>query len=511
MTQTKPDPVDATEPWRDNSPEATDADRLRHMLLVRKQEFAYLRGVLKREQGQDADHVMGGFPAGNTKGARARDETLKKIAAVEAQLESLWVASHAKRPADAPALASAQVADAAPTAGVPQRPQERPLALPPALPLMVKRGVQWDQYEPADTVAALRWHGVFESAASDETLVAAAVLFAHGKFKEASDQLLEALKAKPERQEQTFALALCLLEVLRAMGDQDRFDWAVLEYVEYWNGVTPQWRSDAAPQHPSTQTTKGAERNGQDYGTDDLLETFWRCPPTWDVKVAKALLQGLENQRSYAIDWADLRHITAEAAAFASPGFAKLCTQPVHLVFFDTLNLLTVLRKSTPQGQSLSDRNAWKLRFSMLQLAREHEEFERAALEYCMTYLETGPSWKPALGSFVGDNASPPNLEVRARQGAAGPVWQLQGEILGSYGLGLPDPREHPTPTRIRIACHELVRMDGSSTSDLLEWISSAQTQTSEIHFDGVSLLVAAFWSALGIDGQVRIHLSGLR
>ena len=513
MTQTKPDPVDATEPWRDNSPEATDADRLRHMLLVRKQEFAYLRGVLRREQGQGTDHVMGGFPAGNAKGARARDETLKKIAAVEAQFESLWVASHANRPADSPALVSApaQIADAATAAGVPQNSKGRPLALSQALPLMVKRGVQWDQDGPADTVAALRWHGVLESAASDETLVAAAVLFAHGKFKQASDQLLEALKAKPERHEQTFALALCLLEVLRATGDQHHFDWAVLEYVEYWNGVTPQWHSDASPDKPCTQTSKVAQRNGQDDGMDDPLEAFWRCPPTWDAKVTQTLLRDLEHRRSYAIDWAELRHITTEAAALASPPIAKLCERPVHLVFFATANLLAVLRNNTPQGQSLSDRSAWDLRFGLLQLAREPEEFECAALEYCMTYLETGPSYKPGLGSFVGDDASPPALAARTRQGSAAPLWQLQGEVLGSYSLGLPDPREHPTPTCIRIACHELVRMDGSSTSALLEWISGAQTQTSEIHFDGVSLLVAAFWTALGIDGQVHIHLSGLR
>ena len=513
MTQTKPDPADTTERCRDNSPEATDVDRLRHMLLVRKQEFAYLRGVLKREQGPGTDHVMGGFPAGNAKGARARDETLKKIAAVEAQLESLWVASHANRPADPPAPVSAptQIADAAATAGVPQRPKDYSLALPPALPFMVKRGVQWDQDEPADTVAALRWHGVLESAASDETLVAAAVLFAHGKFKQASDQLLEALKAKPERQQQTFALALCLLEVFRAKGDQRRFDWAVLEYVEYWNGVTPQWHSDAAPDNPSTQTSKAAERNRQADGMDDPLEDFWRCPSTWDAKVSQTLLRDLEHRRSYAIDWAELRHITTEAAALASPAIAKLCERPVHLVFFATANLLAVLRNNTPQGQPLSDRSPWDLRFGLLQLACEPEEFECAALEYCMTYLETGPSWKPALGSFVGDDASPPALAARTRQSSAAPVWQLHGEVLGSYSLGLPNPHEHPTPTCIRIACHELVRMDGSSTSALLEWISGAQTQTNEIHFDGVSLLVAAFWTALGIDRQVRIHLSGLR
>ncbi len=510
MTQTKPDPVDTTEPRRGNSMEAPDADRLRHMLLVRKQEFAYLRGVLQGEQGQNADNVMGGFPASNAKGARARDETLKKIAAVEAQLESQWVASHAKRPADAPALRPTQVADPATTAGVPQRPQDRPLALPPALPLMVERGVQWDQDGSADSSAAPRWDAIFELAGSDETLVAAAVLFAHGKFDQAVEQLLEALMAKPAGEEQTLALALCLLEVLRAKGDRHRFDWAVLEYVEYWNGVTPQWRSDPVPEHSSTQTTKLAQPNGQDDGMDDPLEALWRCPATWDAEVTQTLLRDLEHRHSYAIDWAELRHITAGAAALASPAIAKLCDRPAHLVFFATSNLLAVLRSHTPQGRSLSDRSAWNLRFSMLQLAREHEEFECAALEYCMTYLETGPSWKPALGSFVGDEASPPVLATRVRQDSAAPVWQLQGEVLGSYGLGLPDPRQHPTQACIRIACHELVRMDGSSCSALLEWISSAQTQTGEIHFDGVSLLVAAFWSALGIDAQVRIHLSGL-
>jgi len=490
--------------------EAPEADRLRHMLLVRKQEFAYLRGVLRDEQGQNSDNVMGGFPASNAIGVRARDETLKKIAAVEAQLESLWVASHAKPPADAPALHPAQTADAAAGAGVRQRPQDRPLAPPPALPLMVERGVQWDQDGSADSSAAPRWDAIFALAGSDETVVAAAVLFAHGKFDQAVDQLLAALTAKPARDEQTLALALCLLEVLRAKGDQHRFDWAVLEYVEYWNGVTPQWHSDPAPEHTSTHASKLAQRNGQGDGMNDPLEALWRCPATWDAEVTQTLLRDLEQQHSYAIDWAELRHITAGAAALASPAIKKLCERPVHLVFFATSNLLAVLRNNTPQGQSLSDRSAWNLRFGLLQLVREPEEFECAALEYCMTYLETGPSWKPALGSFVGDDASPPALAARARQGSAAPIWQLQGEVLGSYGLGLPDPRQHPTPTCIRIACHELVRMDGSSTSALLEWVSRAQTQAGEIHFDGVSLLVAVFWSALGIDAQVRIHLNGL-
>ena len=78
--------------------------------------------------------------------------------------------------------------------------------------------------------------------------------------------------------------------------------------------------------------------------------------------------------------------------------------------------LFSVLQEAAPTGVRDADPAYWQLRLDALRMANRPDQFDEAAIDYCVTYEVSPPSWEPARcqvrvsGSNPG--TTPPPLSV---------------------------------------------------------------------------------------------------
>ena len=490
---------------------------MRQVHLVRKQEFAYLRGVQKRHAGEIAEPTLAGLTARLPREGKVRGDTLKKIDEIEAQLDLLWVASHSKR-ADSHLVAGTGSSDA----GSPTQFSSTYLATPgvltqmmhhselPASVLLVQsledlseKSITVPGQAPAKPGEASKGPRTIASDTEplDEILIKAAQLFAEENYELAAQHLVRSLRGNDLQPGQAVRRLLALLDIYRATGNQAQFDWSVLEYFDFWDGRTPQWQqpTHVAPeatdkrQHPFA--TLRADKPSQSFGN-----RLWRCPSVLTQDAATDLKVHWSQGGHCTIDWTSLSSIDAGAAALVTAVFNSEQGSPEQLTFIDTPNLLYVLEQATPIGTSEVDRHLWLLRFCMLALMGMRAAFDAACTDFCVTYIETAPIWQPGTVQFIGDTQATATV---APSTTAHSPWHLHGHLTGETGLGLPEPESG----RIEVDCSTLVRMDAAATALLLEWLRHTASRGIEVQFNHVGILLGAAWNAAGVEAFAHVQL----
>lgn len=538
-------------------PAAARNEWMRQVHLVRKQEFAYLRSVQKRETGAAFEPTLAGLPARASAAVQVRGDTLKKIDEIEAQLDLLWVASRGKRTDSVFPFGSAFAAEGLGSEGAARGSAETASTLQAApgvltqmmhhteMPSSVLLVATMDDVPapltqftamapavdgPGPATALAPKPGRKQPAMpldkapqyADTVLQTAATLFACAEYDLAAQHLLRVLRGKPARGVQALQRLLALLEIYRATGNQAQFDWSVLEYFDYWDGRTPQWTSPADAPLASQQVRQSPRvRDANPAASRQDAARAWRCPSVLDRAAAQALGTHWQSQRDCSIDWTSLSVVQADAAKALTALLMSPQGAPDQVVFQDTPNLLYVLEHATPQGQAHTERSLWDLRFCMLQLMRMRAAFDAATTDFCLTYIEAPPQWQEATVRFV-DAAVVAHAPVHTPAAGATP-WQLHGHVEGASGLQLPELTELPEipeppletgsgswPPHISIACATLVRMDPQACTQLLQWLQRAHAQKATLHLRDVSLLVGAGWAAAGVDRYAQVHLRDL-
>jgi len=486
---------------------------MRQVNLVRKQEFAYLRGVQKRQSGDVSEPTLAGLPTKVPRAGKVRGDTLKKIDEIEAQLDLLWVSSRSKRAETqfgAEAVANTQFpsTQAASLGVLTQMMHHSEM---PASVLLVQSlddqatrspaAVDESGAVPRTAMTLAPRFNATDSPICDEVLTEAAQFFARGEYELATQHLVRSLRAKGVRSGHALHRLLALLDIYRSTGNQAQFDWSVLEYFDFWDGRTPQWLRTATAENVPVAAPNTARAMTRSTKAVHSTETqFWRCPSVLSRVAADELRTHWSRGGSCTIDWTSLSVIEADASPMLTSIFDSESGAPEQLIFIDTPNLLYVLEQTTPIGLSETDRNFWSLRFCLLALMGMRAAFDAACTDFCLTYIEPGPVWRTRTVQFIGDAMS---TAPAVPAPAANSPWHLHGHVLGDTGLGLAEPR----PGRISVDCSTLVRMDATATSRLMHWLRQAAACGSEVHFTDVGLLVGAAWMADGVNALAQVHL----
>ncbi len=493
---------------------------MRQVSVVRKQEFAYLRGVLKRDAGDGAEPTLAGVPVRPPTAGKVRGDTLKKIDEIEAQLDNLWHATRSKLResgfslgsalsgttlAQVSALRTAPLLPAA-TDTLQQASQfMRHTEMPSSVLLMpmveaATTILSTDDAPQIQNVAPAPQAS--EPAASELALDTAATLFADADYRGAERALLRTVAGKRDVDVQCL---LGLLEIYRATGDQVQFDALVLDYFHCWGGRTPQWHSGPVARPGAGKASYDVPADDTRFGTADLeAAQVWRCPALLNLAAARKLRAHWLANNPCGIDWTALSSIDAAASAELVACFTQAQSAPSQLVFVNMHKLLGVLEQATPQGQAHVARSLWELRFCLLSLMQMRTAFDTAVTDFCLTYIEPAPQWKVSQINFIGDalDAAPAPFD-----GSKARSWRLQGHVLGETGLGLPEIPALSKPQRIAISCAALVRMDAGAIAQLREWLHLAKAKMAEVHLQEVGVLVGTAWSAAGIGTLAQVHL----
>ncbi|MFT3812613.1 MAG: STAS domain-containing protein [Acidovorax sp.] len=502
-------------------------ERKRRNDFIRRREFDQLRKLRQREAltGQRPRPAAGGavedttpatdFSSTLNQPEAGRADTLKKIDEIEAQMSQQWW--RGKQPAASASPASAPGALAGGQAFAPTVPMApAPAASAPAEPLFP--GAILGAAPPAQAASTAFVH--------EPDLEEAAIRFASGDHAGAEAALLDVLAQHvadaPERQTDIW---MTLFDLYRATGQHDRFDQLGIDFAAQFGRSAPLWFSlpeqlgAALLAPPPAQASVAGARQFQ-----------WTAPAHLTLQGVAALQSTLARTPApWMFGWARLTAIEETALA----ALAQLFTQwadagGVQIAFTGVAALQALLADRTPSGDRTIHSEWWQLRMAALRLMGRADEFELVALDYCVTYEVSPPSWAAPRCAFVADDGTaagaaavdgpdsdllvsvfgepsrPAPLDGTGEDGM--PLPALSGQVDGDASALLAPLAELARPgVPLAIACDRLIRMDFAAAGSVLNWAAAQQAQGREVRFVNLHRLVAVLFNVIGINEHAAV------
>ena len=365
---------------------------------------------------------------------------------------------------------------------------------------------------------------------ADSDMEEAAIRFANGDDAGAEAGLLTALKADEVHPDLATGWAAALFDLYRATGQQNRFDHMAAECERRFRLVPPVWFS----------TPELLGRAGPTQASDaravpvSSSATTWTCPARFDLQALLTLKVSVScAPEPWRLDWSMIESITPDAGEPFADLFDQWCAQPVVLHFDGAEVLDKMLRTVTPSGDRSCPLFWWRLRLDALRVMGLQDEFELAALDFCVTYEVSPPPWQAALCNYsdeamtasgesrslnIGDADDLPDLDIQSGNIPTMPmafdedstsVIELSGEVLGdaAEALGKLQVGGAQGMVRIVIACDRLIRVDFSAAGSILNWVATREKEGCHVQFRDVPRLVAAFFNVIGISEHAKIML----
>ena len=358
--------------------------------------------------------------------------------------------------------------------------------------------------------------------AHDPELEEAAIRFANGDDDGAEAGLLEVLSPQGTRinHDETW---LTLFDLYRATGQLDRYEAAAIEFAGRFARSAPQWVS--LPDAVSRMNAPAAAAPPLNQQIAD-----WTSPATFGTQTLAALNAALAKAaQPWRLNWSKLSTVEDGALEGLAKLFTQWASQPVQLRFIGSANLYNVVRNGTPSGDKTSNPAWWRLRMEMLRVTHQPDEFELVALDYCVTYEVSPPSWESARtefkplqndGSYISghtivgdafhDSMATGHLSMMGDSQMAQisnvSTVELAGQILGdaAEAVAMLDAKLAGADVMI-ISCDRLIRIDFSAAGTLLNWVSSRQAEGREVQFIHVQRLVAGFFNVVGISEHAKV------
>lgn len=557
-------------------------ERKRQNDFVRKREFEMLRKMRKREalvgMGEDPGGRPSFFQSSLPSRPDDRASTLKKIDEIEAQMSMQWWKTKNNPAADAPVAARAMLPDKSLVTLAPLLDNELPAAYRPTVPAglqsaagisaqaapaaqtrfpaeatasSMERAAPRSGDVPARAAVSGNLSGITgatdsgpstfspskssavdveEIVGHDAELEEAAIRFANGDVVGAEAGLLEILAPGAIRAGHAETW-LTLFDLYRATGEQDKFESAAIEFVGRFERSAPQWFS-----LPDMVKLLARPEGNAVHGP----AAHWICPSLLGLQTVAALKAVMARApMPWRLDWSNLKAIEPAAVEALTQVFSGWGAQPVELHFLGDAQLQKVLQQATPSGSRDADQNCWQLRMQALRVMHRPDDFELAALDFCVTYEVSPPAWESARCKYKGIDAQG---GAAAEQTIIGDVYrdstnrdstnlglgmldggdtlmdaqssqmshqlsvELSGQIQGD-AIAVLDKLEAKLMGAdiLLISCAKLIRVDFSAAGTLLNWVSARENQHRSVQFSDVNRLVAAFFNVIGITDHARV------
>jgi ABC-type transporter Mla MlaB component len=355
--------------------------------------------------------------------------------------------------------------------------------------------------------------------AHDPELDEAVIAFANADFALCEQSLTNLIGPGGSRRQHADTW-LVLFDLYRAVGQHAKFESLAVDYVHQFGVSSPQWFSlpklvaeAAAEERPSAARAAG--------------EVGWVCPELIDTDaVARLRSVTLQLPLPWVFDWSGLRRVDADAAGQLSELFRHWAGQSLEMRWLAGEQLFTVLQEAAPTGVRDADPAYWLLRLDALRLANRPDQFDEAAIDYCVTYEVSPPSWERSKcsvrvsGSSLSTRSPPMSIvsevsttfvESTTDEAAAGvqvATVELSGQLVGDIGATLAKlDRDLTSAPIVSVSCARLIRVDFIAAGDLLNWVLAKRSENRAINLVDANRLVALFFGAMGINEHAKVQI----
>ncbi|MGA0610630.1 hypothetical protein [Caldimonas sp. KR1-144] len=456
-------------------------------------------------------------PAADPAPAPADDAAEKAAALVAAPLAPTALTAAPPEPAGPPSVIDWSAptlpgqldgAKAAPAVAAPAP----AVAAAPAKPATVRMGAQGDPF-------AVEVHEL----AHDPELDEAVISFANADFEACERAVSELIQAGGARHSHAETW-LVLFDLYRATGQQMPFESLALDYAQRFGWSAPQWFSipqlvaaeaAASAAKPSTARIEG--------------HVGWVAPAHLDTEaVSRLRAQALQMPLPWVLDWGPLATVEPEACAQLAELLRHWSTQPISMRWIGAEHLLARLVETAPAGVRDADPVYWLLRLEVLRIINRPDQFDEVAIDYCVTYEVSPPSWEAAqctvkLADASGVTIAPKSAvtdvstgfvesqvldEVGGEKTAA---VELSGQLVGDIGKTLTQLESSIGDAMlVSVNCQRLIRMDFIAAGDLLNWVLARRGENRLVHFEDAHRLLALFFNAMGISEHARVKVRNI-
>ena len=497
-------------------------ERKRRNDFVRKREFDMLRKVRRDGLTPDQLAALGGSSAmGGDSVPRMRDSEARSGPGMKAKIDAI----------EQQMVGNSQL-------GALRRPPEFYASPTQAAPLGGASGAKAPRADATDStppyVAGLTFNNEvvdlsFDKAfaavdtnnelAHDPELDEAVIAFANADFDLCEQSLAQLIQPHGARAQHAETW-LALFDMHRATGQLPKFESLAIDYAQQFGWSAPQWFS--MPQRVAEAVSEERQPRSRIDG-----QVGWSSPEWIDADaVSRLRSQTLQMPLPWVFDWAALRGIDAEACARLSELFRIWMPQRLDMRWLHGDALLHCLHEATPSGVRDADPVYWQLRLDVLRMTNRPDQFDETAIDYCVTYEVSPPSWErvqcqvrlsgaasstltPSM-SMVGEVSTgfvESNLLDDAVLVQVTSV-ELSGQLIGDIGPLLQSMTEQlGAAPMINVSCSRLIRVDFIAAGDLLNWVLARRTENRAVTFVDAHRLVALFFGAMGINEHATVKV----
>jgi hypothetical protein len=361
--------------------------------------------------------------------------------------------------------------------------------------------------------------------ANDPLLDEAVIAFANAEFEHCESALSALISERGERAGHA-PTWLVLFDLYRATGLQYPFESLALDYGLRFGWSPPQWFSipqlvaDTAASRAGTPGTPAPVLSGENRSPG------WVAPALLDLaSVIDLRARTLQMPMPWVLEWSPVQTVDPEACHELSLLMRHWSTQKIAMRWVGFDRLVSMLDDAAPPGLRDADPVYWLLRLETLRLADRADAFDAAAIDYCMTYEVSPPSWERSLCAIkIADVAGltlTAALSVtdaptgfadsrlsEAPGGGSVATVELSGQLVGDIDRVLAPLEETlGQANTIRIHCGRLIRMDFVAAGDLLNWVLRRHAEGRSVRLEDAHRLVGLFFNAMGISEHAEVRV----
>jgi anti-anti-sigma regulatory factor len=329
----------------------------------------------------------------------------------------------------------------------------------------------------------------------------AAILYANGQVEAAEAALRECLDGACRNERQPWWM---LFDLYQATGREPAFESIAIDYASHFETSPPAYAPLYAP---------AAQAAGQPYsGVTPTATLSGQLDATAGAQLARVLASSGAIVR---LDFSTIAAATPEGCAVLLDALQTLRRDGRELVVAGADHLLAVLRPMLAIGERGAGEAPWLLLLELLLLMNREKDFEETAMDYCVTFEVSPPSFEAPARAALSVGAS------SGGSAAAGDRFLLPGLVEGDSAALLKAIEAYAGQhASLVLDCSRLARIDYAAAMALgatLRQLAAAGSTDGGDGGDGgdgkrsielrdLNHLVAALLRLLGVGEHARLY-----
>lgn len=322
----------------------------------------------------------------------------------------------------------------------------------------------------------------------------AAILYANGQDLTALAALTDALQNTKMPDAAARQGWFLLFDLYENLGRRDEFETAAIDFAVRFETSPPAFNDRSSVKDPALVTG-----SAQYFALTGTLDA---AAEKQFAQLAKTALR----DKTVRIEFGKIDAVAAEGCVLLLAQLKKFKKSGHDLVFSSAEHLIKLLNGAIETGRRSDPEVFWMLLLELYQFQQMQAAFEETALNYCITYEVSPPSWVELAKSA----SNTPPVNGLATMDVPQDAFYLKGELAGASEFLFNDIAAHAGgKSRVVIDMFGVKRIDFIAAGGFLNLAQTLRGMSKEIEIRSSSPLVAALLVSMGFLNHVRLTQRG--